>query len=253
MEAILACTHGGGIGLNGKLPWRLKEDMKLFKRITTAIQNPSDKGKLNAVIMGRNTWESIPMKFRPLPNRINIILSRTMNKEETEVENSVYVSNSIEELDILISKLKKENRLATPFIIGGATLYNKMFELDKITKIHVSLVNDNYECDTFFPENHLNQPTQQQGGPGSYRSAWWFRGLDWLDRSRRQARGGNGFVSCEWQSCHLAERHQLQQRFRSGQFRVPDRSSDPVEFFVPDHRYRPERLIIRCPPGLQHR
>jgi len=81
MEAILACTHNGGIGLNGKLPWRLKEDMKLFKKITTTIQNPNDKekGKLNAVIMGRKTWESIPMKFRPLPNRINIILSKTIN------------------------------------------------------------------------------------------------------------------------------------------------------------------------------
>lgn len=158
MEAILACTHGGGIGLNGKLPWRLKEDMKLFKRITTTIQNPEDEGKLNAVIMGRNTWESIPMKFRPLPNRINIILSRTMNKKETEVENSIYVSKSFEELDNLISKLKIDNKLATSFIIGGATLYNKMFELDKITKIHLSLLNNEYEyeCDTFFDIKYIN-------------------------------------------------------------------------------------------------
>jgi dihydrofolate reductase len=187
MEAILACTHNGGIGLNGKLPWRLKEDMKLFKTITTTIQNPNDKGKLNAVIMGRKTWESIPMKFRPLPNRINIILSRTMNKEETEeIYNTdlnqlyidlganltesqkaslsnftestpVYVSNSIEELYTLISKLKKENKLATPFIIGGATFYNKMFELDKISKVHLSLLNKDYECecDTFFDMNYI--------------------------------------------------------------------------------------------------
>ena len=160
MEAILACTHDGGIGLNGKLPWRLKEDMKLFKRITTTIQNPNDKekGKQNAVIMGRKTWESIPMKYRPLPNRINIILSRTMNKKETEVENSVYVSNSIDELDILISKLIKEDKLAIPFIIGGSTLYNKMFELDKISKIHLSLLNKEieYECDTFFDMKYIS-------------------------------------------------------------------------------------------------
>jgi dihydrofolate reductase len=189
MEAILACTHNGGIGLNGKLPWRLKEDMKLFKTITTTIQNPNDKGKLNAVIMGRKTWESIPMKFQPLPNRINIILSTTLNKKETEeIYNTdlnqlyidlganvtesqkaslsnftestpVYVSNSIEELDTLISKLKKENKLATPFIIGGATLYNKMFELDKISKVHLSLLNKDYECecDTFFDMKYMNR------------------------------------------------------------------------------------------------
>mgnify|MGYP003685466899 CR=1 FL=1 len=159
MEAILACTHNGGIGLNGKLPWRLKEDMKLFKRITTTIQNPNDKekGKLNAVIMGRKTWESIPNKFRPLPNRINIILSRLMNKEETEVENSIYVVRNLEELDKLIEQLKEEQQLATPFIIGGSTLYNKMFELDKISKIHLSLLNkeSEYECDTFFDMKHL--------------------------------------------------------------------------------------------------
>ena len=157
MEAILACTHNGGIGLNGKLPWRLKEDMKLFKRITTTIQNPNDEGKQNAVIMGRKTWESIPNKFRPLPNRINIILSRTMNKKEIEVANSIYVVRNLEELDKLIEQLKKENILATPFIIGGATLYNKMFELDKISKIHLSLLNkeSEYECDTFFDMKHL--------------------------------------------------------------------------------------------------
>jgi dihydrofolate reductase len=107
--------------------------------------------------MGRNTWESIPNKFCPLPNRINIILSRTMNKKEIEVENSIYVVRNLEELDKLIEQLKKENILATPFIIGGATLYNKMFELDKISKIHLSLLNkeSEYECDTFFDMNYI--------------------------------------------------------------------------------------------------
>ena len=71
MEAILACTKKGGIGLNGKLPWRIKEDMMLFKKITTTTAATISQ---NAVIMGRKTWESIPKKFRPLPNRINIIL-----------------------------------------------------------------------------------------------------------------------------------------------------------------------------------
>ena len=159
MEAILACTHNGGIGLNGKLPWRLKEDLKLFKRITTTIQNPNDegKGKLNAVIMGRKTWESIPNKFRPLPNRINIILSRTINKQETEVENSIHVVRNLEELDRLIERLKEEEKLATPFIIGGASLYNKMFELNKISKVHLTLLNKEceYKCDTFFDMKYL--------------------------------------------------------------------------------------------------
>jgi dihydrofolate reductase len=160
MEAIFACTHNGGIGLNGKLPWRIKEDMKLFKTITTNIES-SDKEtgqqKQNAVIMGRNTWESIPKKFRPLPNRINIILSTTMDKKEVET-GSVYIANTLEELDTLIEQLKKEAKLATPFIIGGATLYNKMFELDKISKVHLSLLNKEreYECDTFLDMKYID-------------------------------------------------------------------------------------------------
>ncbi len=153
MEVILACTQKGGIGLNGNLPWRIKEDMKLFKKITTTVEN---KNKQNAVIMGRKTWESIPQKFRPLPNRINIILSTTMEKKETENVDSVYVVNSLKDLDTTIKQLKKEEKLAKSFIIGGATLYNKMFELDKITKVHVSLVNDDYECDTFIDMKYLN-------------------------------------------------------------------------------------------------
>jgi dihydrofolate reductase len=162
MEAIFACTPKGGIGLNGKLPWRIKEDMKLFKKITTQVDN--DTGKTNAVIMGRNTWESIPEKFRPLPNRINIIISTTMNKIETEElyntnESSVYIVHSISELDLLLYKLKhtkKGSKLNIPFIIGGAKLYNKMFELDKINKVHLSLVNEEYECDTFIDNKYIS-------------------------------------------------------------------------------------------------
>jgi dihydrofolate reductase len=153
MEAILACTKKGGIGLNGKLPWRIKEDMMLFKKITTTTAATISQ---NAVIMGRKTWESIPKKFRPLPNRINIILSTTMDKNKTENSKSIYVANSLNELDLIIENLKKKDNLVTPFIIGGAKLYNKMFKLNKISKVHMSLLRDDYDCDTFFDMNYIN-------------------------------------------------------------------------------------------------
>lgn len=160
MEAILACTKKGGIGLNGKLPWRIKEDMMLFKKITTTAATPAATPiAQNAVIMGRNTWESIPKKFRPLPNRINIILSTTMDKSETENSKSIYVANSLDELELIIENLKKTDNLVTPFIIGGAKLYNKMFELNKISKVHLSLLKDDYNCDTFFDMNYINDET----------------------------------------------------------------------------------------------
>ena len=62
----------------GSIPWRIKNDLKFFKQITSNVTNNE---KRNAVIMGRKTWESIPDKFRPLPNRLNIVLTRTPHSE----------------------------------------------------------------------------------------------------------------------------------------------------------------------------
>ncbi len=70
---IVAIDEQRGIGKANSLPWHIKADMQHFKEITTKTQDPN---KLNACIMGRNTWESIPKNFRPLPDRVNIILSR---------------------------------------------------------------------------------------------------------------------------------------------------------------------------------
>lgn len=68
-----------GIGHAGGLPWRLRQDMAFFKKMTT---NTVDSNKQNAVIMGRKCWDSIPVKFRPLSNRINVVLSRTLTGEK---------------------------------------------------------------------------------------------------------------------------------------------------------------------------
>ena len=73
---VAACGKSLGIGLNGELPWKLKSEMKYFAETTSKTK---DIDKINAVIMGRKTWESIPLKFRPLKNRFNVILSRQAN------------------------------------------------------------------------------------------------------------------------------------------------------------------------------
>jgi dihydrofolate reductase len=74
---IAAATEVGyGIGKNGAMPWRLRGDMDHFKRIT---QRVTDTSRQNAVIMGRKTWESLPKSFRPLPGRLNVVLSRNPN------------------------------------------------------------------------------------------------------------------------------------------------------------------------------
>ena len=72
LTLIVAATKTNGIGQKSRLPWRLSKEMAYFKRITCN----APEGRINAVLMGRKTWESIPAKFKPLPNRVNIVISR---------------------------------------------------------------------------------------------------------------------------------------------------------------------------------
>jgi dihydrofolate reductase len=79
---VVAATEELGIGIKANLPWRIPNDMAFFKEVTTKIpqnvqiENSNPTVLQNAVIMGRVTWESIPLKFRPLQGRQNIVISR---------------------------------------------------------------------------------------------------------------------------------------------------------------------------------
>jgi dihydrofolate reductase len=77
LTIIVAATRTNGIGKNGSLPWRLPKEMAYFAKVTSA----APESDINAVIMGRNTWESIPDRFRPLKNRVNIVISRNQDYE----------------------------------------------------------------------------------------------------------------------------------------------------------------------------
>jgi dihydrofolate reductase len=105
----------GCIGKDNTLPWRLKKDMEHFKRVTV--------GK--TVVMGRKTWESIPKKFRPLPKRRNIVLTR----DKDYVAEGAEVFNSVDDM------LSIDHNL---FIIGGAEVYNQFIEkADRMIVTHV--------------------------------------------------------------------------------------------------------------------
>jgi dihydrofolate reductase/thymidylate synthase len=91
IQLVVAATRKLGIGKGGTMPWKLPGDMAYFKELTSKT---ADAGKQNAVIMGRKTWESIPVKFRPLPGRINVVLTRAAAGHE----NSSAMSNAAAKL-----------------------------------------------------------------------------------------------------------------------------------------------------------
>jgi dihydrofolate reductase len=136
IHLIVAMTNCNIIGNDGKLIWQIKEDMKLFKENTIE----------QTVIMGKNTWESIPTKFRPLPKRNNIVISRSLNELA-----SAEVANSIEESLKIAKKYNKEI-----FCIGGAQIYKEFLEKNLVEVLHISWVQKNYDGNIYFPKIDFN-------------------------------------------------------------------------------------------------
>jgi len=134
---IAAVDQNLGIGINNRLPWHLPSDLKHFNEITTG-------NKKNAVVMGLNTWKSLPEKFRPLPNRINIILSKN---PEMNLPNRVL---SFQSLDAALSFI--EGKVEEVFIIGGGMLYDSAINHPNCSKLYLTEISQTFACDSFFPE-----------------------------------------------------------------------------------------------------
>lgn len=145
-DIIVAVDNKNGIGKNGKLPWRLPEDMAHFKQITTRVEDPLKK---NAVLMGRKTWDSIPKKFRPLPDRLNIVLTR---QEDLALPNDVLLYHSLDSVLKSLSFQHDPWQVETFFLIGGASLYEQVLNRHACRRIYLTKIYHDFDCDTFFPK-----------------------------------------------------------------------------------------------------
>lgn len=150
---IVACTANGGIGKDNKIPWYIPNDLKHFKKVTTNCP----EGKMNVVIMGRNTWESLPKK--PLPARINVIvsthLSRSHCKLDFDKNDNIYVVQSLDEALELVASMS--NRVHETFVIGGSRLYKEALEHEHCDKAYVTHIVQDYDCDVFVPLSMLHK------------------------------------------------------------------------------------------------
>lgn len=126
---IAAMDEEKAIGKDGKIPWHYPEDLKQFKDKTTGY----------SVLMGRKTYESLPEDFRPLPNRENIVLTRS----NPDLDERVKIVNSLDEA----YEEAKNDKL---FIAGGASVYEQT--LDSADKMVLTRIPEKHEGDTFFPD-----------------------------------------------------------------------------------------------------
>lgn len=179
LTLIVATTAKNGIGKNGTLPWpMLKKEMAYFARVTKRVPGASsmpdtsmlaetssqlsDSSEVaataniqppqNVVVMGRKTWESIPPKFRPLPQRTNVVISRSEKLEG--VGEDVVVGDSISSaLSTLVAKVKEGQAapLGRVFVIGGGAIYKQALEMEQAKSILLTRVDGEWDCDTDFP------------------------------------------------------------------------------------------------------
>ncbi len=141
---IVALDEARGIGKAGGLPWHLPADLKHFKEITTL----KDANFLNAVIMGRKTWESIPDRFRPLPGRLNVVITAQIDYPlPSEVLRASSLTNAME----VVSKIEDTN-IGEIFVIGGAQVFTEAICHPLCQKLYLTCIHGRSDCDVFFPE-----------------------------------------------------------------------------------------------------
>jgi dihydrofolate reductase len=127
---IVVIAQNYAIGKNNQLLWHIPEDMKFFKKITAE----------HTVIMGKNTYHSLPSKFKPLPKRRNIVITDVQGEEIPGCEMAYSINDAMEKADT-----NSEN-----FIMGGASVYRQFFPIAQ--KLYITRVYENADADVFFPE-----------------------------------------------------------------------------------------------------
>ncbi|MFT4326113.1 MAG: dihydrofolate reductase [Candidatus Woesearchaeota archaeon] len=133
---IVAQTADGLIGKDNDLPWpRIKEDMKLFQDFR--------QGK--TLIMGRNTWDSIPEKYRPFKNSENIIVSRSIEGRPE----GTYLARTLDQAEAIARVLEKDC-----VYMGGRSIYKHA--LTQADEMHISWIKGNFEGNVFFPKIDWN-------------------------------------------------------------------------------------------------
>ena len=139
---MVAADLDWGIGKSNGLPWpKLAGDLAHFKRVTSAAA----EGKRNAIAMGRKTWESAEVKGRPLPRRLNIVITRG----PLAVPDGVLVARSLEDACAAAAAAPD---IDTTFVVGGAQIFAEAFTHAALRHVYLTRVMGRFDCDTHIPD-----------------------------------------------------------------------------------------------------
>jgi dihydrofolate reductase/thymidylate synthase len=148
---IAAVDLAMGIGKNNTLPWECKSDMQYFKNVTTGTG--SIHNKPNVIIMGHNTYLSLPKdkegNIKPLPDRINAVITTTLEKDNLEIQPFPTFDRALE---ILFDRPD----VGDIFVIGGGQIYRQAINHQNCSKLIITKMINTHDCDVFFPEIDLN-------------------------------------------------------------------------------------------------
>jgi dihydrofolate reductase len=181
ISLVVAADRKRGIGMGGAIPWKLRGDMKYFRELTTCPDAPAvharyrldtghrDKRRFawdklpvalgpstrlpvpgpsnrNAVLMGRKTWDSLPPSFRPLPNRLNGVLSRSLPAGDHGTHR-VWPS-----LEAALRDLAADTALANVYVVGGGEIYAQAIARPECRRVYLTSLEADFPCDAFFPD-----------------------------------------------------------------------------------------------------
>ncbi|CAF1552748.1 unnamed protein product [Adineta ricciae] len=136
LSIVVALDDCNGIGRDNTIPWHLKNDLKFFRHVTSKKIDPN---KQNAVIIGRKTYETFP---KPLPNRLNIVISRNSALPNTNYPNVARVDS----INDAIERAQEDLSVENIFIAGGVSVYEEAMKTNLVKRIYVTRVKGDFHC-----------------------------------------------------------------------------------------------------------
>ncbi|CAH2061590.1 unnamed protein product [Thlaspi arvense] len=148
-QVVIAATRDMGLGMDMKLPWDLPKEYQFFQDVTTKTTDPR---KRNATIMGRKSWESTPLDIRPLPGRLNVVLTKSSSRPDIATDENVLVCSSMESALELLATKPYSLSIEKVFVIGGGELLRHYMNAPSCDAIHLTEIDISVPCDAFAPK-----------------------------------------------------------------------------------------------------